>query len=185
MANFINYLAITILSLGLLYYLFALKYYCFPSNKKVYFRKFIFREIKMSLIKLAVVMVFFITTDKSNILSIAVTTLAITVFILSIINDNLVVRADDYLYISAFKIHKSSIKHYEVEENGDKSTIEIFYSLLTRKLSNKEQKRLKQLDAIQRKKAEQKGISSEERKRFITQKLTLPNAEVKNLLSNL
>ncbi|MGL4773525.1 MAG: hypothetical protein ACRC2K_08190 [Clostridium sp.] len=184
-SNILNYIVIGVFTLTLLYYMFALKYYCFPSDKKIYFRKFIFKEIKMALIKLAIVALFIITMDRNNVLSITVSVLALIVFLLSIINDNLVVRADNYLYINAFKVPASNIKHYEVTKNGEYSTIELFYTLEAKKASKVDKKKMKHLNASQKRKAASKGISAEDRKMFITQTIKVKNSEGQALLSSI
>lgn len=183
-SNILNYLVIFVFSISLLYYLFVLKYYCFPSDTEIIFRKFVFKEKLMALVKIGIVALFIFTANTENILTIISSTLACLVFSISIINDNLIVRTKDYLYINSFKVPIKNIKDVESSKSGKLLKIKISYNLKEKKFSKSDKVQLEKLKKSGDKNAIEKLIK-EELKNLVIQELTLDIASGDKLVKSL
>lgn len=179
-SNILNYIVIFVFSISLLYYLFALKYYCFPSDTKIIFRKFVFKEKIMALVKIAIMALFIFTINSENVLTIIAAVLSVLVFTLSILNDNLIVRAKDYLYINAFKVPIKNIKEVETAKSGKLLKIKLSYNLKEKKLTKAEKKYRDSLNKVRDKDAIEKLVR-EELKNLVIQDLVL-EANLGNIL---
>lgn len=173
LSNIINYVAMIVFSAALLYYLFAIKYYCFPSDGPVIFRKFVFKEKMMALVKVVMVILFIATAKADNIYSIVIAVLAFLVFSLSIINDNLIVRTKDYLYINAFKVPIKNIKEVEALKSGKLLNIKLSYNIKEKIVTSEEKKEIARIKKTGDKEAAEK-LMKQELKNLVIQRLTLP-----------